>query len=89
MNTSKSDKMGLRAYQMKARQDIHAGFQELRPPARRAANRGGKTILFSRLAQDFQPKRTLILAHREELIAQAVDKLRGGHRDRGAGRDGR
>jgi len=36
----------------------------------------GKTILFSRLAQDFQPRRTLILAHREELITQAVDKLR-------------
>ncbi|NQX00396.1 DEAD/DEAH box helicase family protein, partial [bacterium] len=36
----------------------------------------GKTILFSRLAQDYQPRRTLILAHREELILQAVDKLR-------------
>jgi superfamily II DNA or RNA helicase len=36
----------------------------------------GKTILFSRLAQDYQPRRTLILAHREELITQAVDKLR-------------
>jgi hypothetical protein len=32
--------------------------------------------LFSRLAQDYQPRRTLILAHREELITQAVDKLR-------------
>jgi len=37
---------------------------------------GGKTIIFSRLAQIIaRNKRVLILAHREELIQQAVDKL--------------
>lgn len=35
----------------------------------------GKTVLFSALAQHYQPKRTLVLAHREELIDQAVDKI--------------
>lgn len=33
------------------------------------------TILFSRLAQHYQPERTLILAHTNELIQQAWDKL--------------
>ena len=67
--------MGLRAYQMKARQDIHKGFEEFDRQLGVLATGGGKTILFSRLAQDYQPRRTLILAHREELITQAVDKL--------------
>ena len=68
--------MGLRAYQMKARQDIHAGFKEHDRQLAVLATGGGKTVLFSRLADDIQPQRTLVLAHREELIDQAVDKLR-------------
>jgi superfamily II DNA or RNA helicase len=36
---------------------------------------GGKTILFAFLAQRFQPGRTLIIAHREELLVQAKDKI--------------
>lgn len=75
MTTSHSNAMGLRAYQMKARQDIHAGFQEYDSQLAVIPTGGGKTIVFSRLADDYQPKRTLILAHREELISQAVDKL--------------
>ncbi len=67
--------MGLRAYQMKARQEIHAGFQDFDRQLGVLPTGGGKTIIFSRLAQDYQPSRTLILAHREELITQAVDKL--------------
>jgi superfamily II DNA or RNA helicase len=68
--------MGLRAYQMKARQDIHKGFEDFDRQLGVLPTGAGKTILFSRLAQDYQPRRTLILAHREELITQAVDKLR-------------
>lgn len=68
--------MGLRAYQMKARQDIHQGFENFDRQLGVLPTGGGKTILFSRLAQEYQPRRTLILAHREELINQAVDKLR-------------
>ena len=73
---SEAPKMGLRAYQMKARQDIHKGFENFDRQLGVLPTGGGKTILFSRLAQDYQPSRTLILAHREELITQAVDKLR-------------
>ncbi|MGH8018769.1 MAG: DEAD/DEAH box helicase [Opitutaceae bacterium] len=36
---------------------------------------GGKTVIFSELARRTQPARTLILAHREELLTQAADKL--------------
>lgn len=36
---------------------------------------GGKTRVFSQLAHDLLPQRTLILAHREELIDQAIEKL--------------
>jgi superfamily II DNA or RNA helicase len=67
--------MGLRAYQMKAREDIHKGFEEFDRQIAVVPTGGGKTIIFSRLAEDLQPRRTLILAHREELITQAVDKL--------------
>jgi superfamily II DNA or RNA helicase len=35
----------------------------------------GKTIIFSNVAKDMLPGRTLILAHREELIDQAIAKL--------------
>jgi superfamily II DNA or RNA helicase len=73
---SDTAKMGLRAYQMKAKQDIHKGFEEFDRQLGVMPTGAGKTILFSRLAEDFQPQRTLILAHREELISQAVDKLR-------------
>jgi superfamily II DNA or RNA helicase len=75
MKVTPSEVMGLRAYQMKARLDIHKGFEEFDRQLAVLATGGGKTILFSRLAQDYQPRRTLILAHREELISQAVDKL--------------
>ena len=72
---SNSPPMGLRAYQMKALQQIHKGFEEFDRQLGVLPTGAGKTILFSRLAQDLQPQRTLILAHREELITQAVDKL--------------
>lgn len=36
---------------------------------------GGKTIMFAKIAQHTLPGRTLILAHRDELIRQAVDKI--------------
>jgi len=35
----------------------------------------GKTVIFSNTAERFLPGRTLILAHREELLTQAADKL--------------
>jgi superfamily II DNA or RNA helicase len=37
----------------------------------------GKTVVFASLARDFLPERTLVLAHREELLAQAKSKIAG------------
>lgn len=68
-------KMNLRAYQYKALEDITAGFGEFNRQLAVLPTGAGKTVLFSKLAEARQPGRTLILAHREELITQAVDKL--------------
>jgi superfamily II DNA or RNA helicase len=70
-----SDRIALRPYQEEARRAIHAGFQEFDRQLLVLPTGGGKTLLFSQVAADFRPKRTLILAHREELISQAVEKL--------------
>ncbi len=40
-----------------------------------AATGSGKTVMFSNIAELVSPVRTLILAHREELLTQAQDKL--------------
>jgi superfamily II DNA or RNA helicase len=71
----RSDRFALRPYQEEARRAIHAGFREFDRQLLVLPTGGGKTRVFSQLAADFQPKRTLILAHREELISQAVEKL--------------
>ena len=35
----------------------------------------GKTVIFSEIARRIMPRRTLIIAHREELLAQAASKI--------------
>ena len=35
----------------------------------------GKTVVFSEIARRIMPRRTLIIAHREELLAQAASKI--------------
>ena len=68
--------MALRAYQHDALAKIRKGFGEFDRQLAVLPTGAGKTVLFSRLAADLQPARTLILAHREELITQAAEKLR-------------
>lgn len=67
--------MELRPYQKRAIDSVAAGWLQWKRQLGVMATGGGKTICFSRLAAK-QPGRTLILAHREELVAQAVTKLR-------------
>jgi superfamily II DNA or RNA helicase len=76
MKASRSEGMGLRAYQMRALMDIQKGFGEFERQICVLPTGAGKTVLFSRLAAELQPRKTLVLAHREELIDQAVDKIR-------------
>ena len=70
----------LRDYQKQALQNIHddytSGYRSL---VVSAATGTGKTQIFSRLPEymkDVNPGRTLVLAHRTELIDQAIEKLK-------------
>lgn len=75
MTTSCSNGMPLRTYQTSAIEAIQRGFDEYQKQLLVLPTGGGKTILFSHLAAMHQPRRTLVIAHREELIQQAVDKI--------------
>ena len=76
MKTNPSERMGLRGYQVEAFNAITNGFGEFQKQLAVKPTGSGKTILFAKLAEHYQPRRTLVLAHREELISQAVDKIR-------------
>lgn len=66
--------MKLRDYQSAAIEAVESGWAHAQRQLGVAATGAGKTIMFSCLAER-QAGRTLILAHREELINQAVEKL--------------
>jgi superfamily II DNA or RNA helicase len=68
-------KLGLRGYQVAAHEAIMKGFTEYQKQLLVFPTGGGKTVQFAHLAAAHQPRRTLVLAHREELISQAVDKI--------------
>lgn len=65
-----------RPYQSQAIEAVQKGFGEARRLLAVLPTGAGKTCIFSWLANLRQPRRTLILAHREELIDQAITKLR-------------
>lgn len=75
MTTSPS-KVALRGYQVAAHEAIQRGFAEHQRQLLVLPTGGGKTVVLAHLAATHQPRRTLVLAHREELITQAVDKIR-------------
>ena len=72
--------MELRNYQKKALEKAHCWFEEETTyPLIVLPTGAGKTIVFAtlikQLYEDNPGKRFLILAHRQELIRQAVDKI--------------
>lgn len=70
--------MQLRPYQNDFVLAVENGWKDYRKQLGVAPTGSGKTIIFSWLAKrqhDFTGKKTLILAHREELIDQAIAKL--------------
>jgi superfamily II DNA or RNA helicase len=76
METARSKPLiELRPYQHAAMEAITRGFNDYQRQLAVKPTGAGKTVLFSALAAHYQPKRTLVLAHREELIDQAVDKI--------------
>ena len=67
-----------RPYQQQARERSHEAWKRSSNILLNMATGTGKTIVFSMIASDLiaQGGRVLILAHRDELIRQAADKLR-------------
>lgn len=66
--------MELRDYQTNAVDAVLEHLRQYRSTAIAMPTGSGKTIVFSEIARRLN-RRTLILAHREELLAQAAEKL--------------
>lgn len=64
-----------RPYQAQARQCCHNEWQTVSSTAAVMPTGTGKTVLFSTVIPDFRPKKAMVIAHREELIWQARDKI--------------
>lgn len=71
--------MKLRPYQQSAISAVSAGWSEWQRQLLVLPTGAGKTIVFSSIVAE-EPGRSLVIAHREELVDQAIDKL---HRSRG------
>ena len=67
--------MNLRPYQSAASDAIFTEWQEHDSTLVVMPTGGGKTVLFADVIRRVFPKRALVLAHREELIFQARDKI--------------
>jgi superfamily II DNA or RNA helicase len=67
--------MNLRPYQSAAAEAIFKEWQENDSTLVVMPTGGGKTILFADVIRRVFPRRALVLAHREELIFQARDKI--------------
>lgn len=65
-----------RPYQEKVIEAVTTSFESFSKLLAVLPTGAGKTCIFSWLAEKQLPKRTLILAHREELIFQAAEKLK-------------
>lgn len=64
-----------RSYQDNSIAGIHAAFKQHRSTLLVLPTGGGKTIVLAHVIKDFQPRRALVLAHRDELISQAKEKI--------------
>jgi len=67
--------MNLRDYQLDAHGCIHKEWESVTSTLAVLPTGTGKTVLFSAVCRTAQPKRALVIAHREELIYQARDKI--------------
>jgi superfamily II DNA or RNA helicase len=75
MITAARPALALRGYQEEAIEAINDAAQEgVQRPLVALPTGTGKTVVFAHLI-DQMPGRSLVLAHRDELIRQSVDKL--------------
>lgn len=65
----------LRDYQEKAKRAVLEEWKEVRSTLVVLPTGSGKTVLFSGIIHAIQPLKTVVIAHREELIWQAKDKI--------------
>jgi len=70
-----SSPIALRPYQMQAREAIIEGFSSYRRQLLVAATGAGKTQIFCDVIRRLQPRKSLVLCHREELVEQARRRL--------------
>ncbi len=68
-------KMRLRPYQEEAVAGVLKSFKQHSTTLGVAATGLGKTIIFAHVIDQMPPGRTMVLAHREELITQAAQKI--------------
>lgn len=68
--------MTLRSYQNGAVEGAFNAFKEYDSTLIVLPTGLGKTVVFSEIVRRFQPARSIVIAHREELIFQAADKIR-------------
>jgi superfamily II DNA or RNA helicase len=64
-----------RDYQQEAHDSIFEEWKSVTSTLAVAPTGCGKTVLFAMVCQSMQPKRCMVIAHREELIFQARDKI--------------
>jgi superfamily II DNA or RNA helicase len=67
--------MKLRPYQVECVDGVIAAWSEFSRVLAVLPTGAGKTIIFSKVTERCLPGRTLILAHREELLQQAITKI--------------
>jgi superfamily II DNA or RNA helicase len=67
--------MNLRDYQTTASDKIEEALKESNSTLVVMPTGTGKTVLFADVIRRFQPRRAMVLAHREELIFQAAQKI--------------
>jgi superfamily II DNA or RNA helicase len=68
--------MKLRPYQQKAADSVFKEWEEVNSTMVVLPTGTGKTVLFSDIIRRAQPKRAIVIAHRQELIWQARDKIK-------------
>ena len=66
----------LRDYQTKTIESVFSEWTENQSTIAVLPTGSGKTTIFSEIARRMQPKKSLILVHREELLTQAKDRLK-------------
>lgn len=73
---SKPANFTLRPYQTECIDSVLSSWEEYQRVLAVLPTGAGKTVIFSKVTERSLPGRTLILAHREELIQQACDKIK-------------